>query len=181
MAEMLEGMKVREGYIQAGKEKKDFIAKRIDAINELLEQRRKDLEAARAIKDITEKPEKEAKDKHHAEWEEIVSKRKAEEEEHVKAHFDLLDSDKDGWISTDELTSSNYLVDNLTVEEATSVLGGEPMVSKENIGDVWHKIETKFKGRLDVTNFDTSSIDSYPLQGMPGDPLKEIPDRKSVV
>ena len=46
MAESIEGAKIRAEYVHSGKEKKEEKRQRIETINGLLEQRRKELEAA---------------------------------------------------------------------------------------------------------------------------------------
>jgi len=154
-AETIEGSKIRSEYIQSGKEKKEEKLQRIETINGLLEQRRKELEAAQAVKDEAEKPEKEAKDKHTKEWEELKAKKKAEEDSVERnAAFDLLDVDKDGWVAITELLSHKHMANDLKEEEAKILLGGETMVDRESMVNVWEKIKPAFKkeGRPDPAN-----------------------------
>merc|ERR1712168_609935 len=165
MAETIEGAKVRSDYIQSGKEKKEEKRQRIETINSLLEQRRKELEAATAVKDEAEKPEKEAKDKHQKEWDELKEKKKAEEDAvECNSAFDVLDVDQDGWVSVPEMASHKHLTKDLKEEEAKVLLGGETMVDKEGMVNVWKNIKHLFTKdeRPDPAKFDESPPEGAP-------------------
>lgn len=166
MAETIEGGKLRAEYVQSGKEKKETKLERIDAITELLETRRKELELAAAAKDEAEKPEKEAKDKHRKEWEEELARKKSEEEETRRNNaFEELDLDKDSKINIAELVSSKHL--DMTEDDAKNLVGGENVIDRESFVGVWNNIGSKFR-KGDTT--DASQINemtgSEPSDGM---------------
>jgi len=145
MAETMEGTKLRAEYMQSGKEKKEEKMQRIDAINKLLEERRTELEAAKALKDEAEEPEKRAKEQHKKEWEDQKAAKKAAEEAVESASaFGVLDVNGDGWISVEELLSHHHLLHDMKEEEAKELLGGVLRVDKETLAQLWTNIKPKF-------------------------------------
>jgi len=162
MAESIEGASIRNDYIQSGKEKNAEKSARIETINSLLEQRRAELEAAKAIKEAAEKPETESKDKHQKVWDELQATKK-EEEDRVERNdaFDILDIDKDGWLSIAELLSHPHLDSDQSENDAKDLLSGESMVDREGMVNVWKSIKPKYlkDGRPDPATFDESNID----------------------
>jgi len=165
MAESIEGSKVKSEYIQSGKEKKEAKTARIETINGLLAERMQELEEAKVTKENAEGPEKEAKERHDKEWDELQAKFKEEKDQIEREEaFILLDVDQDGWVSIAELQSSNQLEADLTETEAKDLLSGETMVDKDGMVNVWNSIKPKYlrQGRPDASKFDESNVNDKP-------------------
>jgi len=161
MAETIEGSKVKTEYIQSGKEKKETKKTRIETINGILAERMQQLEAAKASKESAETPEREAKEQHDKAWEEEQVKLREENDQVDRNEaFRFLDSDQDGWVSMAELQANNHMESDLTELEAKDLLGGETMVDKEGLVNVWKLIKPKYvkAGRPDPSKFDESNV-----------------------
>lgn len=139
------GFNAKKVLITTGKDNKLQKEKRLDEINALLEERRAKLEELKKIKEDAEAPEKDAKDKHQKNWEEIQAKRKEERENIERGEaFALLDTDKDGWVTIGEIMSNNYLETNVNEPDAKDLLGGEAMIDSEKFVDVWSNLKPRF-------------------------------------
>ncbi|XP_057299913.1 glucosidase 2 subunit beta-like isoform X2 [Hydractinia symbiolongicarpus] len=160
LAEANAGFEIKLDYIKTGKEKMVEKQTKLDTINGLLEERREKLEELRTVKEAAEAPEKEAKDKHQKEWDEVQAKLK-EERETVERNeaFTLLDTDKDGWVTIGELMSHHHLEADMSENEAKDFLGGEAMVDTEGFNKAWTNIKPKFlkDGRKEPTESEEST------------------------
>jgi len=180
-AERMEGARIRSEYVETGRVARAEKLQRVETINSLLEERRKQLEVVKTLKEEAEKPEKEAKDKHHKEWEDVKAVRATERDSVERGSaFEVLDVDHDGWVSFAELISHNHLNEDLTEDDAKKLLGGETMVDREGMVNVWKNVKEKYvkEGRVNPSNFDESNINQEEEEvggETPPPPIQEPP------
>ena len=138
------GYKRKLEYISDGErskaEKHDKLAK-LKAEIGMLDTELKTLEEA---KDAAEEPEKQAKEAQDKKWEEErQAQQAAEKEAQARKEFDIIDHDKDNFVSIEELQMREKLSDGEKVskEEAADYLGGEePLDFDTFYAMAWDKV-----------------------------------------
>lgn len=107
------------------------------------------VESLRTVKETAERPEKEAKDRHHKAWEEQKAVIRMEKDKAKMAEvFAELDDDTDGSVSLAELLTHSELDPDtdgsFTEAEAQGLLEGVDRVDSTAFETVWNRIKDKY-------------------------------------
>ena len=138
-----QGYALKLEYVRKGKEAKQEQQQKLETVNAQVQEKTIIRDQLKEIKEAAEAPEKEAKDRHQAEWDRI----KAVKE--MTRAFDMLDSDQDGSISVGELAHNHYLERDMEDHEVKDLLNENNLLLRENFPAAWETLKPIFtkKGR----------------------------------
>ncbi|XP_042202455.1 glucosidase 2 subunit beta, partial [Callorhinchus milii] len=152
MAEVAkEGFRVKQQLIEEAKRSREDKQKKLEELAKSKTTWESQVELLKAEKDAAEKPEKEAKDKHHKMWEEIKALRNLEKEKLRAAEaFQELDDDQDGTVTVAEIQTHVELDSDadgaVSEQEGETLLGGVSQVDVTSFQEtVWAGIKDKYK------------------------------------
>lgn len=131
-------------YMRKGKDAKVEQQQKLETLSSDLETKRARLLQVKEMKEELERPEKDAKDRHQAEWDRIKS------EKEMHSAFNNLDTDKDGRLSESELMQNNFLATDLDAAEVQALLGTTD--EEKTFGSTWETLKPKYlaEGRPNV-------------------------------
>lgn len=172
-----QGVALREELSQQGKQKKEERLKEMSELQKQADEKKLLAEELKAQKESVEALESEAKEKHDKEWDEIISKLKAEKElERATAAFATLDSDESGRITVEELTAATTLDKQYTEDEAKGLIGGQDSVDKELfVSELWN---STFKEMFNKTKPEEAKLDEKISDSEPPTEISPPPDGK---
>jgi protein kinase C substrate 80K-H len=140
-------------YAEEGQRKREDSQNELKQIENDLGVVRMELSALQQAKEEAEEPEKAAKDKHKQEWEELMATQKASKrEENARKTFNLIDTDGDGRVTTQEIMARAELDNDgdgeVSQEEASHYLDElESVDFKDFLERVWDVIDVNEKKR----------------------------------
>lgn len=169
------GYQVKQEYIQQGKRSKDEKLVRLSELEKNKDVLTEERNTAEEFKNNVEAPEKEAKDKHEAAWNELKeSKKRATEAEKAKAAFTDLDVNHDGIVDYPEIQNHlEFDIDSdgdVSYDEAKEYLeDSEECVLDTFVEKIWPNIKEIYKPPVPAQ-------EEPPKEEPASDPTREVPD-----
>ncbi|XP_051988574.1 glucosidase 2 subunit beta-like [Xyrauchen texanus] len=150
MAEITkEGFLLKQQLIEEAKQRHKEKQGKVAYMQENKKQLEEKVEALRTVKETSEQPEKEAKERHLKAWEEQKAAIHIEKDKAKMAEAFLeLDDDADGFVSVSELQSHAELDSDadgtLTETEAQGLMGGADRVDTSAFESIWANIKDMY-------------------------------------
>ncbi|CAM9752808.1 unnamed protein product [Lampetra planeri] len=151
-----EGFRIKQQLMEETKRGKEEKQKKLESLKDAKQAWEDKVHALQQQKETAESPEKEAKERHQALWEEMKeSRRKEVEKEKAGAAFSKLDENSDGFVSVQELQAHKELDADedgeVTEVEVQTFLGGAETVDLQGFEEsVWDGIKEKLRLEGDV-------------------------------